>query len=78
MECGCYILFLKDFCLLFFKTAGKDVTLRHDEMVIWVRANEKDLKKKNLKPKEPEKGMKRALALIAYEDILDGGGVYNN
>lgn len=35
-------------------------------------------KKKNLKPTEPEKGMKRALALIAYEDILDGGGVYNN
>lgn len=47
MECGCYILFLKDFCLLFFKTAGKDVTVRHDEMVIWVRANEKDVQKKS-------------------------------
>lgn len=28
--------------------------------------------------KDPEKGMKRALALIEYEDTLEGGGVNNN
>lgn len=25
---------------------------------------------------DPEKGMKRALALIAYEDIFEGGGFF--
>lgn len=34
MKCGCCILFLKDFLFTFFKTAGKDVTLRQNEMMI--------------------------------------------
>lgn len=33
MKCGCCILFLKDFLFTFFKTAGKDVTFRQNEMV---------------------------------------------
>lgn len=53
--------------------------LHYDMMRWWYGWEQmKKILKKNLKPKEPEKGMKRALALIAYEDILDGGGVYNN
>lgn len=39
MKCGCCILFLKDFLFTFFKTAGKDVTLRQNEMMM-VRASE--------------------------------------
>lgn len=58
----------------FFKTAGKDVTLRQNEMVIMmVKRNYLKLPVRNQK-KEKE----RAIALIAYEDISDGGGVYNN
>lgn len=52
--------------------------LQYDMMRWWYGWEQMKKIKKNLKPKEPEKGMKRALALIAYEDILDGGGVYNN
>lgn len=38
MECGCYILFLKDFCLLFSKLQEK---LLHFETVAKVRVNVK-------------------------------------
>ena len=76
MKCGCYILFLKDFCLLFSKLQEKNVTLRQNDMITkMVRANEKDKRsKRSISNQEKE----RAIALIAYEDISDGGGVYNN
>lgn len=76
MKCGCCILFLKDFLFTFFKTAGKDVTLRQYEMMMVrerVKINDPKLPGRNLK-----KEIERAIALIAYEDISDGGGVYNN
>lgn len=76
MKCGCCILFLKDFLFTFFKTAGKDVTLRQNEILV-----REGVKKKN-DPKLPGRNQKkekeRAIALIAFEDTSDGGGVYNN
>lgn len=59
----------------FFKTAGKDVTVTQNEMTM-VRASEKRNDQKL--PGRNQKKEKRAIALIAYEDISDGGGVYNN
>lgn len=44
MECGCYILFLKDFCLLFSKLQEK---MLHFETVARVRVNEKIKKQTN-------------------------------
>lgn len=76
MKCGCCILFLKDFLFTFFKTAGKDVTLRQNEMMVRERVKTRsDLK---LPVRNQKKEKERAIALIAYEDISDGGGVYNN
>lgn len=76
MKCGCCILFLKDFLFTFFKTAGKDVTLRQNEMMVRERVKMRnDLK---LPVRKQKKEKERAIALIAYEDISDGGGVYNN
>lgn len=40
-----------------------------------VGEEENDLK---LPVRNQKKEMERAIALIAYEDISDGGGVYNN
>lgn len=59
----------------FFKTAGKDVTLRQKKTIMMVRAwvkkiNDLKLPVKNKTVTEKE----RAIALIAYEDISDGGG----
>ena len=67
---------MKDFCLLFSKLQEKNVTLRQNDMITkMVRANEKDKRsKRSISNQEKE----RAIALIAYEDISDGGGVYNN
>ena len=49
MKCG--ILFLKDFLFTFFKTAGKDVTLRQNETIkritVMVRERVKINDKKN-------------------------------
>lgn len=60
----------------FFKTAGKDVTLRQNEMMVRERVKTRsDLK---LPVRNQKKEKERAIALIAYEDISDGGGVYNN
>lgn len=77
MKCGCCILFLKDFLFTFFKTAGKDVTLRQNGMMM---VRERVKKINDLKPpvRNQKKEKERAIALIAYEDTSDGGGVYNN
>lgn len=72
MKCGCCILFLKDFLFTFFKTAGKDVTLRQNMMV---REREK-INYLKLPVRNQKKENESAIALIAYEDISDGGGVY--
>lgn len=48
MECGCYILFLKDFCLLFSKLQEK---MLHFETVARVRVNEKIKNKQTNKSK---------------------------
>ena len=80
MKCGCCILFLKDFLFTFFKTAGKDVTLGQNETVMMMMVREWVKKRKDLKlpVRNQKKEKERAIALIAYEDISDGGGVYNN
>lgn len=76
MKCGCCILFLKDFLFTFFKTAGKDVTLRQNELMVRERVKKKNDQKFPGRNQKKEK--ERAIALIAFEDISDGGGVYNN
>lgn len=60
----------------FFKTAGKDVTLRQNEMMVRERVKKKNDQK--LPGRNQKKEKERAIALIAFEDISDGGGVYNN
>lgn len=77
MKCGCCILFLKDFLFTFFKTAGKDVTLRQNGIMM-VRERVKKINDLKLPVRNQKKEKERAIALIAYEDISEGGGVYNN
>lgn len=76
MKCGCCILFLKDFLFTFFKTAGNDVT--ENDMNMMVREQVTKIKDLKLPVRNQKKEIERAIALIAYEDISDGGGVYNN
>ncbi len=62
----------------FFKTAGKDVTLRQNELmtIMMVRERVKKINDRKLPVRKPGKG--ESYSTDAYEDISDGGGVYNN
>lgn len=47
-------------------------------MIMMVRERVKKIKDLKLPVRNQKKEIERAIALIAYEDISDGGGVYNN
>lgn len=62
----------------FFQNCRKRCYIRQNEIMMLAREQVKRINDQKLPGRNQKKEKERAIALIAYEDTSDGGGVYNN